>query len=337
MATAQGRVFRALMGEFNTIAGYEVLSTLGYGARSVIFKVRGPDQCLYALKRVTKSSPSDQRYLDQAIQEHHVASLFNHPALRRSYKLIKSRSFMRTSGVIVIMELVEGKTLDQGQPGNIGRLIALLRHVAEGLAVMHEAGYVHADVKPNNIMLTREGKVKLIDFGHSCPVGTVKDRIQGTPDYIAPEQVRRQAITVRTDVFNFGATMYWLLTGRHVPTSMPRKGQVGQRMQVDEPCVPPAELNDQVPPALSTLVMDCIERGPDRRPETMGQVISRLEVAASQVPPAASPNPGEPGDQDDDAGTHDLADRPDHQPPGGNQPSSDDIHASSLKHRHGTG
>lgn len=276
------------MAEFNSIAGYEVISTLGYGARSVIFKVRDSHQQLYALKRVTKSSPGDQRFIDQAIQEHRVASQFDHPALRKSYKLIRDRSFLRLTGVIVVMELVEGNTLDHHQPEGMIETIELLRHVAEGLAVMHAAGYVHADIKPSNIMLEERGRVKLIDFGHSCPVGTVKPRIQGTPDYIAPEQVKREAITIRTDVFNFGATMYWLLTGRHVPTSMPKKGQIGQRVQVDEPCLPPIEHNGDVPPALSSLVMDSIERGPHHRPETMSQVISRLEVAASQCEHAAA-------------------------------------------------
>lgn len=272
----------ALMTEFNSIAGYEVIATLGYGARSVIFKVRDAEQRLFALKRVTKSSPNDQRFIDQAIQEHQIASQFDHPTLRRSYRLIKHRSFVRTRGVIVVMELVEGQTLEQYQPATLVEKIDLFRRVAEGLAVMHAAGYVHADIKPNNIMIDKHYRVKLIDFGQSCPVGTIKQRIQGTPDYIAPEQVRRQAITVRTDVFNLGATMYWLLTHRHVPTSMPKKGQVGTRLEVKEPCLPPAEINPEIPVALSSLVMDCIERGPHRRPETMAQVISRLEVAASQ-------------------------------------------------------
>ena len=270
------------MAEFNSIAGYEVIATLGYGARSVIFKVRDVNQDLYALKRVNKSSPSDQRFVDQAIQEHQIARQFDHPALRKSYRLIKHRSFVRTRGVIVIMELVEGQTLEQYQPPTIAETIDLFRHVSEGLAAMHAAGYVHADIKPNNIMVDKQYQVKLIDFGQSCTIGTVKQRIQGTPDYIAPEQVRRQAITVRTDVFNLGATMYWLLTRRHVPTSMPKKGQVGSRLEVKEPCLPPIEINSDVPAALSSLVMDCIERGPHRRPETMAQVISRLEVAASQ-------------------------------------------------------
>ncbi len=271
------------MVEFNAIEGYEVLSTLGYGARSVIFKVRDSRNEVYALKRVLKSSPSDQRFIDQAVAEHQIASQFNHRSLRRSLKLIKHRSFVRTVGVVVVMEYVEGKTLEQYRPSSMRHAIKVFRRTAEGLAAMHAAGYVHADIKPNNILVGERDRVKLIDFGQSCTVGTVKQRIQGTPDYIAPEQVRRQAITVRTDVFNLGATMYWMLTRRHIPTILPRKGQVGARLELEEPCLPPNQINPDVPAALSSLVMDCIEQGPHARPETMSQVNDRLEVAASQL------------------------------------------------------
>lgn len=269
--------------EFNSIAGYEVVSTLGYGARSVIYKVRDGNNELFALKRVVKSSPSDQRFVDQAVSEHQIASRFDHPSLRRSYKLIRDRAFVRTRGVVVIMELVEGETLEQFRPATMKDAIKIFRRAAEGLAVMHAEGFVHADIKPTNILVVGRHHVKLIDFGQSCPIGTIKQRIQGTPDYIAPEQVRREAITVRTDVFNLGATLYWMLTHRHVPTVLPRKAQVGTRIQLDEPCRPPSELNPEVPAALSSLVMDCIEQGPHARPESMGQVISRLEIAYSQV------------------------------------------------------
>ena len=274
------------MAEFQSIAGYEVISTLGYGARSIIYRVRDGRGDSYALKRVVKASNADQRFVDQAVAEHEIARRFNHPSLRRSFKCFKNRTFLRVRDVVVLMEYVDGQTLEQTARPSIGDAIEVCRQAAKGLAAMHEAGYVHADMKPNNVLVARDANgqedVKLIDFGQSCKIGTVKDRIQGTPDYIAPEQVRRQAITIRTDVFNLGATMYWLLTRRHVPTIMP-KGEVGHRLEGDGKCVPPAEINPDVPPALSSLVMDCIEQGPHARPEDMTQILTRLEVADGQV------------------------------------------------------
>jgi len=273
------------MAEFQSIAGYEVISTLGYGARSIIYRVRDARGDSYALKRVVKASAADQRFVDQAVAEHEIARRFDHTSLRRSFKCFKNRTFLRVRDVVVLMEYVDGQTLEQMARPAIGDTIEIFRQAATGLGAMHAAGYVHADMKPNNVLVHRdqhgEEDVKLIDFGQSCKIGTVKDRIQGTPDYIAPEQVRRQAITIRTDVFNLGATMYWLLTRRHVPTIMP-KHDVGHRLQ-DEKCVPPADLNRDVSPALSSLVMDCIEQGPHARPEDMSQILTRLEVAAGQV------------------------------------------------------
>jgi serine/threonine-protein kinase len=77
---------------------------------------------------------------------------------------------------------------------------------AQGLRAMHQMGYAHCDIKPNNILRSESGQVKVIDYGQSCRIGTIKERIQGTPDYIAPEQVARRPISVQTDVFNLGAT-----------------------------------------------------------------------------------------------------------------------------------
>jgi eukaryotic-like serine/threonine-protein kinase len=269
------------MAEFSEIQGYEVLATLGVGARSTIYAVKDSKNRLFALKRVVKSGPSDQRFVDQAISEHEVAQKFDHPVLRKSIKLIKQRNFIRTSEVLVLMEMVDGSTLEKHQPDNLADLCHLCREVCQGLGVMHKGGYVHADIKPNNIMITDEGHIKIIDFGRSCPTGTVKDRIQGTPDYIAPEQVQRRSITPQTDVFNLGATLYWLLTSKHVPTLIP-KGAAGISLQTKDACKTPMELNPDVPPALSSLVMDCIHTDLPKRPETMALVADRLEIAARQ-------------------------------------------------------
>lgn len=269
------------MAEFSEIAGYEVLATLGVGARSTIYAVKDGKSEVFALKRVVKSSPSDERFMAQAILEHEVAQKFDHPTLRKSIKLIRQRNFIRTSEVLVLMEMVDGYTLEKHQPATLGELCSICQDVAQGLGVMHKAGYVHADIKPNNIMITGDNHVKIIDFGQSCPIGTVKERIQGTPDYIAPEQVQRRSIIPQTDVFNLGATMYWLLTRKHVPTLIP-KGGAGISLRTEETCPPPIELNPDVPPALSSLVMDCIHTDAPQRPETMALVADRLEISAKQ-------------------------------------------------------
>ncbi|MEM8737509.1 MAG: serine/threonine-protein kinase [Planctomycetota bacterium] len=272
------------MAEFHQIAGYDVVASLGEGAHSTIYAVRDKHGQLMVLKRVVKEGPSQQRFIDQALAEHEVASKVDHPRVRKSIKVIKQRNVIRVSEVLVLMELVDGKTLEQYRPTDLLQICTVFYQAAEGLRAMHRAGYVHADIKPNNIMLTEESGVKLIDFGQSCKSGTIKPRIQGTPDYIAPEQVKREAITERTDVFNLGATFYWLLTGQHVPTLMPKKHQ-GVKVDSETPkrALPPIEINPEIAPALSSLVIDMIHRRPDERPDNMDQVIDRLEIAAAQI------------------------------------------------------
>jgi serine/threonine-protein kinase len=146
--------------------------------------------------------------------------------------------------------------------------LQIMRKLAAGLHALHDAGYVHADMKPNNVILGKAGVVKIIDFGQSCPIGHRKERIQGTPDYIAPEQVRRMPLDRTTDVFNLGATMYWVLTDRSYPTRIRqtvRKGSI-DIVGADE-ALTPKEINGRIPAALSQLVMDCCRENPAERPE----------------------------------------------------------------------
>jgi serine/threonine-protein kinase len=142
---------------------------------------------------------------------------------------------------------------------------------------MHREGFIHCDMKPNNIIISKAGSIKIIDLGQSCKIGTTKRRIQGTPDYIAPEQVRRKALGPRTDIFNLGATMYWALTGKNVPTLIPKK-KSSLGMVVRRNCPPPHELKPRIPERISTLVMDCVKDNPAQRPQNMMMVITRLDL-----------------------------------------------------------
>jgi len=145
---------------------------------------------------------------------------------------------------------------------------------------MHACGYIHADMKPNNVVVTSDGTAKIIDLGQSCSDGTVKERIQGTPDYIAPEQVHRRPITPKTDIYNLGATMYWVLTRKHIPTALAKGDSlVGSLDDHLMPKPTPAmELNKRIPPKLNELIMQCVEIDPADRPVSMEYVADRLNL-----------------------------------------------------------
>lgn len=265
----------------DVIDGYRVLAEVGRGAASVIYLVQEiKTKQIWALKQVEKHTDKDQRFLDQAEEEAKVAQAINHPGIRKIKKVIKKGSFLAVKELFLVMEFVDGISLEKHPPATFEQAVDIFHQTAEALAAMHDAGYVHADMKPNNIVICEDGSVKVIDLGQSCPIGTVKPRIQGTPDYIAPEQVHRRPITPLTDVYNFGATMYWVLTRQHVPTAL-AKGDSLMGSLDDNLIAKPKrtiELNPRVLPKLDELVMQCVEVREEDRPGSMHEVADRLNL-----------------------------------------------------------
>ncbi len=262
------------------IAGYRVIHDLGTGAASYLYVVSDPKtKQVWALKRVRKNSEKDQRFLDQAETEYEVGSRLDHVNIRKVVRLIKNRRVLRVSEVILLLELIDGISLDVQPPTSFLDATHIFQQVATGLMYMHHQGFVHADMKPNNVIVTEDRTAKIIDLGQSCRIGTVKERIQGTVDYIAPEQVHRKSISPATDVYNLGATMYWCLVGRHIPTAMSDRSALGlpKDAHLLEKPVPPIDLVPTIPPALSDLLLECVEVDPAKRP-TMESVLHRLQI-----------------------------------------------------------
>lgn len=259
---------------------YEVLDLIGQGAGSTIYCVSHPaTQQLYALKHVVRKTDKDERFIDQLESEFEVGSKVNSPQLRRSVDLKVNRTLLRrATDAALILELFDGVSLEQQTPRDLAQLVNAFIQTAQGLAALHQLGYVHCDLKPNNILRDNAtGQVKVIDLGQAAKAGTIKTRIQGTPDFMAPEQVKCLPVTFKTDVFNFGATLYFCLAGRRLPTLFNlKKGQ--NSFLLDAKIDSPRDLNPKVPEPLSNLVMECVRTNPAKRPEDMGELIRRLEI-----------------------------------------------------------
>jgi len=266
---------------FAQLPGYETLARIGRGAGAVLYEARHLDsRRIVAIKHVVRHGPEDDRFLEQAEIEYEIGHKLDHPALRRILEIHRVRRWLKTSELFLVMEFVDGIRMEDQPPAEIDRMLAIFIDTAEGLAAMHKAGYVHADIKPNNIMLCKDGSIRIIDFGQSCELGHRKARIQGTPDYMAPEQALRHPIDQRTDIFNLGATMYWVTTGKWFKTMM-NVGTMGQKkIEVDARSTtePPHEVNPRIPLTLSQLVMDCCEQMKEQRPRDMKTVSGRLEM-----------------------------------------------------------
>jgi serine/threonine protein kinase len=264
------------------VGGFSIIKRIGTGARSTIYMATDEqDKTDVALKRIVFERPEDSRIFEQAETEYKVGRQIDHPYVRKCYKLKKIRSILKVRELLLSMELFDGKNLEDSPTLSLLDVLLVFRMVASGLNAMHQQGYVHCDIKPNNILLNESGSIKIIDLGQSCKIGTVKPRIQGTPDYIAPEQVRRKPLGPRTDVFNLGATMYWALTGKHIPTLIPKKNNLG--LPIPQTRRAPHELKKQLPIGVSKLVMDCTKDSPSERPRNMMTVMSRLDLLIHSI------------------------------------------------------
>jgi serine/threonine protein kinase len=268
--------------------GYKVLAKVGTGARSTLYAVQDPrSKQIWALKHVVRQTDKDERFIAQVESEYEVMRKLDHPTIRAADSLKKVRKGLlgKVTEVGLVMEFVDASTLDEEPPTNLASYVSVFAHVARGLHHMHQRGFVHADMKPTNVMLLSGGDVKVIDLGQACTVGTVKKRIQGTPGYMAPEQAHREAVTQRTDVYNFGATMYFSIVGEVIPTALPPKGGSAlvstalDASQIKAP-VPPHLKVPEVHPILSSIILDCVKVLPGDRTESMDRVAQRLEDLA---------------------------------------------------------
>jgi serine/threonine-protein kinase len=267
-----------------TLFGYDVLARLGEGAASTVYAVSDPKTGqVYALKHVIRHTNKDDRFIAQLNNEYQVITLFRHPLLRRSIDLKMNRTLLRkVIDAGLVMELVDGVPLDQEVPEEVGKVVDVFIQTAKALGALHYLRYVHCDLKPHNIMVLQDGTIKVVDFGQAARVGTAKERVQGTPDFMAPEQMKLKPISERTDVYSLGASLYWALTGQRVPTLFTVK-KSERSILVNQDFPTPRALNGNVPEALSRLVMECVRVQPVGRPADMAQVATRLGETASSL------------------------------------------------------
>jgi len=261
-----------------TLFGYHVVSEIGKGAASTIYAVSDPKTGqLYALKHVVRKTDKEQRFIEQVQNEFEVGKACKHPVLRKMIDLKTVKKFFGPiTEVALIMELIDGVPYDEKVIIDLNEIIEIFMKVAQGLWEVNKVGYVHCDIKPGNIMLTSNNSVRIIDLGQACKIGTVKERVQGTPNFIAPEQARCKPLTEQTDVYNFGASFYWALTGHRVPTLLTVE-KSDRRVIKDQDYPSPRELNDKIPQSLSDIVMRCLRLRASDRYTDMGSTLMYIE------------------------------------------------------------
>ena len=287
----------------NHLGPYEVLSTLGTGGMAEVYRAHdnrlGRD---IALKVVNEALAGDPELVRRFEQEARLAGSLNHPNLVAVYDF-----GIHEGAPYFITELLKGESLrERLSRGRIPVDTALDwgAQLAEGLAAAHAQGIVHRDVKPENVFITSDGHVKLLDFGIAKlaegsraegPHGLLEDTVTpsggetrtgailGTPAYMSPEQVRGEAVDTRTDIFSLGSVLYEMLSGRR-PFPGGSLVESGHAILHDEP--PPLE---NVSPALGQLMRRCLSKEPEARLQSARDLAFALEMLRGNVEPSRTP------------------------------------------------
>jgi serine/threonine protein kinase len=273
---------------------YRVVKPLGTGAGSTILQIadEGNGAKKYALKVVKRMSADDDIYIDQARHEFEVVQRLNHPAIIKIYDCQVRRALFKVSGVELLMEYLDGSNLDEykeriqseedrtpaeNKSRLFRRLVVVFGNVSAALVHMHRRGVYHGDLKPSNIMTTHARTVRVIDFGTAWIKGEDKGRVQGTPQYMAPEQASEKVVNPATDIYNLGATMYRLFTDEYLNLTTPTTLTPAYQNRK-----PPHELDHDIPRRLSDLIMQCGSHDPAKRPPDVAEVHHRLVELAGR-------------------------------------------------------
>jgi len=263
------------------IHGFEILERIGTGAESAIYRaLERPSRRVVALKHVVVDGRENEKYLRHVRNEYNVLRCLQESAngtppqgIVRVYDLIRTGFLRRHKEHLLVMQYIEGRDLKREGRYPIGQMVHILIGVCDSLSELHQRGLIHGDMKPENIIVDAAGKPTVVDFGFSCKAGTRAESIKGTREYMAPEQVDRGLLTEKTDIYNFGASMYFLFAGRHVPAFIPGAGDashfIGSR-SVGAPSL--LTFNASIPPALDQIVLRCIRKDDLDRPSCIEEV-----------------------------------------------------------------
>lgn len=267
---------------------YEVLDALGEGGMGMVYRVRDRETTeILALKLLRPEIARDPAMMERFKNEIRLAHRITHKNVCRIY------DFNRVDDLAYFtMEYVDGESLRAylKRAGKLTpeRTIDLARQIAAGLSEAHAQGVVHRDLKPDNVMLGRDGLVKLLDFGIARALGsdtaTVRT-IMGTPEYMAPEQSQGKAVDQRVDLYALGLILYECLTGRRAfsgatPVEIALK-------QLKEKPLPPRKFLPSTPAPLEAVVMRCLEKDPARRYASATEIQRALVQPAIPAPRAS--------------------------------------------------
>ena len=264
------------------IGDYKVVRAIYLGATSVVFEVNDPSGRKLALKQLLESRSDDAAERREFEREAKLGLELKHPYLIRYHQYVRDKH-----QPYFVMDFFSGHHLrlpiakPKDYPIAPGALHLLLTRSASALAYMHDRGWIHRDVKPENIMMNRSLEVRVIDYTLTRrPISGLakllggKPKCQGTPSYMSPEQINRESPSVAADVYSFGITCYELACGRP-PFRANSQGDLLRKQREESP-LPPTTHNPSITPEFADLVLSMIKKRPADRLPDLHEFLARM-------------------------------------------------------------
>lgn len=262
-----------------TVGGCKILQHIASGSMGIIYKAKHLSlDRIFAIKVLPPSLGSDQSFVERFVREAKAAARLEHQNAIQVVNVGQEQGHY-----FMVMQFVEGRDLEQviQQKGrlSVAEATTVIRQAATGLAAAHELGIIHRDIKPKNLMVTKDGVVKIADFGLARDMTsagglTQSGQIFGTPHYMSPEQCDAKPAGIPSDIYSLGATGYHMLTGQ-TPFSSPRPLEVLEKHQF-EPLVPPHEVQSDIPATLSKIISKMMAKDPAERYQSCDELLADL-------------------------------------------------------------
>src|SRR5205823_7167050 len=276
---------------------YELDGVVGRGGMAEVYRARDIRlDRIVAIKTLRADLARDQTFQARFRREAQSAASLNHPSIVAVYDTGEDM----TSGVpvpYIVMEYVDGRTvrdlLQEGHRLLPERSLEIIDGVLRALDYSHQAGIVHRDIKPGNVMVTRNGDVKVMDFGIARAMSdaqatmTQTAQVIGTAQYLSPEQARGERVDSRSDLYSTGCLLYELLTGRPPFTGDSPVAIAYQHVR--ENPVPPSRVDPEVPQWADAIVLRAMAKDPRDRYQSATEMRQDIQRAASGMPLAAVP------------------------------------------------
>lgn len=256
---------------------YEIMGRIGTGGMADVYKGRDHKLNRYvALKVLKREFREDELFVKKFQSEAQAAAGLMHPNIVNVYDVGEDRGLY-----FMVMELVEGITLKEYIQKKVRltpkEVISITLQVCAGIEAAHNNGIIHRDIKPQNIMISKEGKVKVTDFGiaKATTSNTISTNAMGSVHYTSPEQARGGFSDIRSDIYSLGITMFEMITGE-----LPFDGETTVSIAIkhlQEDIAAPSELVPDIPYSLERIILKCTQKSSDRRYQNMGELISDLK------------------------------------------------------------